>query len=332
MSLAPVLHPAFRIVMNGRDVTADLSKKLLSVSYTDYEEGQADTIDIRLEDVDGKLRGPWFPEQGYTLNLKFGYEGTPLREAGEFEIDEIQAEGPPDVVAIRAIAAGVKTSYRTHKAKAYDDVTLHALAQRIARRLRLQLVGNIEPIPLRRVTQVYEKDLEFLRRVAGEYGYAFSVKGSRMVFFKRGELYGEDAIFTLRRGDLSRYQLRDKIMDVPKSAEVSYHDPKTKRLVRHKVENTDRNTSGDKIKLNVRVENSQQAKAKAMAAIEEANADATTMNLSFFGNPKAVAGINFRLEDMGRFDGVWHIVMSRHDMDRSGGYRTEIEAKRIRSK
>ncbi len=84
MNKTPVLHPKFKIVMNGRDVTVDISKSLLSVSYVDAEEGQADTIDIRLEDVDGKFRGPWFPEQGYRLSLEFGYEGTPLQKAGDF--------------------------------------------------------------------------------------------------------------------------------------------------------------------------------------------------------------------------------------------------------
>lgn len=329
MNKTPVAHPVFKIVMNGRDVTADLSERLLSVSYTDFEEGQADTIDIRLEDIDGRLRGPWFPEQGYKLSLQFGYQGMPLQKANDFEIDEIEGEGPPDVVTIRAISAGVKTPYRTNKGRAYEGMTLAALAQRIARRLKLQLVGNIEPINLERVTQIHEHDLTFLRRVAGEYGYAFSVKGTKMVFFKRSELNIRDVIFTLHRTDLTRYSMRDKIMGIPKSAEVSYHDPKTKRVKHYKVENTDRNTSADVVKLNVRAESEQQAKAKAKAAIEEANADATTMNLTIFGNPKAVAGINFRLDGMGKFGGVWHIVKSRHDIDRSSGYRTEIEAKRV---
>lgn len=315
--------------MNGRDVTADLSKMLLSVSYQDCEEGEADTIDIRLEDIDGRLRGPWFPEQGYKLYLEFGYEGQLRQPSGDFEIDEIAGEGPPDVVTIRAISAGVKTPYRTHQGRAYEGMTLAALARRIARRLKLQLVGKIEPINLQRLTQIHENDLTFLRRVAGEYGYAFSVKGLKMVFFKRSELNSRDVIFTLHRTDLTRYSMRDKIMGIPKAAEVSYLDPKTKHLKHYKVVNTDRNTSADVVKLNLRAESEHQAKAKAMAALEEANAEATTMNLTIFGNPVAVAGINFRLEGMGKFDGVWHIIKSRHDIDRSSGYRTEIEAKRV---
>ena len=101
-----VLHPIFRIVMAGRNVTADLSPYLLSVSYTDFVEGEADTLDIRMEDAEGKFRGSWYPDKGDVVHFHFGYAGDDLQYAGAFEIDEIEGEGPPDVVVIRAIAAG----------------------------------------------------------------------------------------------------------------------------------------------------------------------------------------------------------------------------------
>ncbi len=233
------------------------------------------------------------------------------------------------MIVIRAISAGVKTPLRTPEAKAYDGLTLMQLAQRIARRRKLKLVGKIEHINLQRMTQIHEHDLAFLRRVADEYGYSFTVKGEKLVFFNRGKLYEAEAIFTLRRTDLTSYRMRDKIMGVPRSAVVSSHDPKTKKLNHYKVENTGRRTSADVIKLNYRAESEQQAKAKAQAALVKANSEATTLSLTLFGNPKAVAGISFRLEDMGKFGGLWHIVESRHEISRGSGYVTMIEAKRV---
>jgi phage protein D len=327
------MHSTWEVIMNGRNVTADLTPYLLSVSYTDFVEGEADTLDIRLEDAEGKFRGSWYPIKGYTISLKFGYAGEPMRDCGAFEIDEIEGEGPPDVIVIRAIAAGVKHPYRTHQGKAYEATTLAAIAQRVARRLKLQLVGKIEPITIRRVTQIHENDLTFMRRLAGEYGYAFSIKGSKMVFYKRSELRNSQATLVLSRGDLTRYHVKDKIMGVVREAQVSYHDAKTKRLKHYKVQDTDRagkeSASEDRLKLNVRVESEEQAKAKAKAALEEANIDATQLELTLSGNPKLVAGINFYLEGMGKFGGTYHVVRSRHDMDRGGGYRTELEAKRV---
>jgi phage protein D len=325
----PVAHPVFKVKMNGTDVTAILTPFLLSVSYTDFLEGEADTLDIRLEDSDGRFRGEWFPAKGQTLELEFGYEGQPLRKPDVFEIDEIEGEGPPDVVVIRAISSGVNGLHRTMKSKAYENTTLAAIAQQVARRLKLTLVGKIEPIKINRVTQIYENDLTFMDRLAGEYGYSFSRKGTKMVFFKRAELRQCKPILVIDRTDLTRYHIRDKIMDIAKTGTAAYHDPKTKRLKHYKVQDTTRATSDYEVKVNVRAESEAQAKTKAKAALEKANEDATQLEITVFGNPKLVAGINFDLTGMGRFGGTYHVVRSRHDIERSGGYRTEVEAKRI---
>lgn len=331
-TLNQVAHPAYLVWMNGRNVTADLTPYVLSVTYTDYVEGQADTVDLRLEDADGRFRGAWYPTKGDMLDLRFGFAGTALQNAGSFEIDEIELDGPPDVVTIKAIAAGVSKPYRTHRGHAYDDTTLAAIAQRVAGRLKLQLVGEIESVPIRRVTQIHENDLAFMRRVSAEYGYAFSVKGKQMVFFKRAELHARNVSLSIARADLTRYRLRDKIMGVVSEARVAYHDAKTKRLKHHTVRETARETSDDKIKLNIRAESSEQARLKAEAALEAANSEGTLLEGDLYGLPGLLAGVNFELSDMGALSGVYHTEMSRHTMDRGGGYGTSFEAKRVRDR
>lgn len=326
-----VPHPVFLVTIAGRNVTADLTPFVLSVSYTDFEEGQADTIDIRLEDVDGRFRGSWYPTKGDAVMLRLGFQGQPLLDAGRFEIDQIGLGGPPDIVTLSAIAAGVTTPYRTHQGRAYENTTLDAIARRVAQRLKLQLVGTIEPIQIRRATQIHENDLTFLRRLAGEYGYAFSVKGARMVFFKHAELWLQETILTLDRTELTRYHLKDKIMGVVGEAKVAYHDPKTKRTKHYTVRDTSRATSSDSLKLNSRAESAAQAQAKARAALDKANGEGTVLEGTVYGNPKLVAGINFGLSGMGVLGGGYHVVRSRHDIDRDGGYRTEFEAKRVKA-
>lgn len=329
-ALTSAPHGVYQVHINGRNVTADLTPFILSVTYTDYVEGEADTVDVRLEDTDGRFRGAWYPTKGDAVMLKFGFVGERLTDAGRFEIDEIELEGPPDVVVIKAIAAGVKTPHRTRQGRAYEEVTLAAIAQRVAKRLKLQLVGTIEPIAIRRVTQIHENDLTFLRRVAGEYGYAFNVKGSKMVFFKRAELRSAQAVLSIDRLDLTRYHLRDKIMGVVSETKVAYHDAKTKRLRHYRVQDTTRATSADHLKLNIRAESPAQAKVKAEAALEAANSEATVLEGDLYGQPRLLAGINFELTSMGILSGIYHTVMSRHTIERGGGYNTAFESKRVR--
>ncbi|WP_047238771.1 phage late control D family protein [Chromobacterium subtsugae] len=325
-------RPAFKIQWAGRQVSEELTPFILRLSYTDHEEGQSDSMDITLEDVDGRFRSGWYPTHGDRLRLQLGYQDGEQLDGGEFEIDEVELSGPPDIVVIRALAAGVTLPQRTPQGRGYDDTTLAAIAQSIAGRQKLALIGRIEPIRIIRATQIHETDLAFLRRLAGEYGYAFSVKGGRLVFCKLEDLHRGKPVLELRRGDISRYGCRDKIKGVVRQASVSYHDPRTRQCVSHSARQRNGTASGDAIKLNSRVESAQQARVKAEAAMTRQRLEATSVSLTLYGNPKLVAGVNFSLLDMGALSGIYHIVSSRHEMDRGGGYRTEVEARRLARK
>jgi phage protein D len=267
------------------------------------------------------------------VSVQIGYEDAPLLPCGEFEIDEVELDGPPDVVRIKALAAGVKRSVRTRNGRAYEDTTLADIAATIARRNKMQLTGKIEQIKISRVTQVYETDLTFLKRVSEEYGYSFSVRGSKLCFFKRADLKEAKPTMLIDRTDVSSYRFRDKVHGVVASATVSYHDPHAKRTRQRKVQDADAKTnlrSADELKINVRAENEQQARLKADAALDRANEDQTGASLTLFGNVKLMAGVNVQLTGFGRMDGKYTITQSRHRFARGSGYTTELELKRVR--
>jgi phage protein D len=48
------------IEYDGKDITAEISKGLLSVAYTDNTD-KADDLQIAVEDREGNWRGPWYP-------------------------------------------------------------------------------------------------------------------------------------------------------------------------------------------------------------------------------------------------------------------------------
>ena len=48
----PVTLPKVIIKYEQKDITSDIQPYLLSVSYTDYLEGQSDEVQVELEDVD----------------------------------------------------------------------------------------------------------------------------------------------------------------------------------------------------------------------------------------------------------------------------------------
>ncbi|MCX7289635.1 MAG: hypothetical protein NTY28_00695, partial [Janthinobacterium sp.] len=73
----------------------ELNQYLTAITYTDNLSGEADGLDIELEDSDGRWLDSWYPEKGAELSLQFGYQQQPLISAGRFDIDELELSGPP---------------------------------------------------------------------------------------------------------------------------------------------------------------------------------------------------------------------------------------------
>lgn len=326
--------PKVIVLYAQKDITADITLSLIEVTYTDYMEGESDSVELVLEDVDRKWQNAWYPQHGDQINLQIGYIGAALLPCGDFEVDEVELDGPPDVVRIKALAAGVKRSVRTRNGRAYEATTLADIAATIAKRNQMKLVGIIEHVKIGRITQVYETDLTFLKRIAEEYGYSFSVRANQLVFFKRTELKSASATLTLNRSDVSSFRFRDKVHGIVSSATVSYHDPRAKITRKRKTQDVSAKTnrhSADEAKVNVRAEDDAQARIKADALLDRANEDQTGASLMMPGIVKAMAGVNVVLTDFGRMDGKYTVTQSRHRFSRAAGYTTEIELKRVRA-
>ncbi len=339
-----VPHPVFVLSYGQKNITNDITPYVLSVTYIDYLSGQSDELEVELEDADGRWARQWYPGKGDTLALKIGYEGAPLLPCGAFEIDEIEFAQPPATVSIRGLATGIRKSVRTRMPRAFENTTLAAIAQRIAKRNKLTLTGKIRDIYIDRVTQYQERDVEFLTRLAREYGYAFKIVGGKLVFTELADLREGSAVATLKATDLIAIRLRDKIKDVYQEAKVKYHDPKTKKLVVYGVKGNQvtevgqttastkkqsgQSASGDTLKLSTRASSKAAAQAKAQAALDAANLQQTAGSLTVPGNPRLVAGTTFELADCGKLSGKYLVESARHRLDRSG-YTTELEIRRV---
>jgi phage protein D len=78
-----------------------------------------------------------------------------------------------------------------------------------------------------------------------------------------------------------------------------------------------------------RCENPQQAQLKAQSALHDANKDQVTGRIELEGTTLLVAGVNFQIQGFGNFDGTYHIESSKHRLERSSGYTTETEVRRL---
>ncbi len=329
--------PGFRVIYEGKDITADVSKALIELSYTDNTEDASDEVSISMEDVDGLWRGEWYPKKGDRMTVEIGYKDTGLLNCGTFEVDETTIQGPPDTIAIKALATGISKAVRTKNAVAYDGQTLRQIATKVASRLGMTVQGDITATKLVHVTQSRERDLSFLKRLAAEYGYIFSVRDTVITFMSIFELEKADAVLVLDRTDLSDYSIRDKTSTTFASARVRHYNPDTDKVIDFTYDKdllpdgqprTDV-TAVDDLNIRSRVDSQGEAETKAKAAMYRANSLQQELDFSTEGNPLICAGNNIEFTGLGVLSGKYQITSSTHAVDSGGGYKTTGKAKRV---
>jgi uncharacterized protein len=335
--MANVRAARFKLLYNSVDITNDITKYATSIVYTDNDEGESDQVEVSLEDVDALWRNNWYPTKGDKLTLSIGFnDDDTLVNCGSFDIDEIALNGLPDVVTIRAIAAGIKKAIRTKNSKSFENQSLRQIANYIAIKNKLTLIGNIGNIQFERVTQHREKDLSFLRRISMEYGYLFSVRDNQLIFTSVFEIEAGKVVLEIDRSEIRTYNLKDKTGETYKGANVKYHNPvdnSVKKATVLTLSNKDDVTykqisTEDTIEIRTKAETPAQADLKANAALHKHNSTQQEGSISIEGNPIFVAGNNFLLTGFGVISGKYYIKKSVHKIDKAGGYVTSGDIKR----
>lgn len=334
--MANVPQTAFSVTYNNKNITADISKYLLSLTYSDKTEGESDEVSIELEDVDNLWQNNWYPEKGANLVVTIG-----SLKCGTFEIDEIQIQGPPSTVTIRGMATGIRNSLRTRKSDANENKTLKQIAEKIAAKNNLTIAGDIPDITIRRVTQNKETDVAFLKRISSMYGVIFSVRGTSITFTSIYGLELREASFSVDKTELSQYNIKDKADGMIKEAKVKSKNAKKNEKVeanldfeKYKQENpgytappTENGNDGVAYPY---AENKQQGEAIAKAIMHLSATNQQEGNLTMQFNPLACAGNNFTLTGLGKLSGKYNIKSSSHRIDRSGAI-SEVEIKRLQT-
>lgn len=336
--VSDVLTPVFTLWYLQKNITSDIAHYVTRVTWSDNIKNESDTIEVELDDTDGRWLDKWYPGKGDTLTLKMGYQGEKLLSCGTFSIDEIEVSSPASVVSIRGVATSVNSALRTKTSRGFENTTLAAVAGRIARKHRLKLVGSIESIRIDRVTQYAETDVGFLRRLASEYGYAVKVVSDQLIFSHLATLRSQEPVRQLKPQDVARFSLRDTINRVYKSAKVKHQKSSSKKLIVYEADGGTREsdkklkggkvTSADSLKVNNRVSDPDSARIKADSALARHNEYQQNGYLTLTGTPQLTAGNKIELVGFGQLSGPWLITTARHAFERNSGYTTELEVAR----
>jgi uncharacterized protein len=326
----------YSLQYNGKDISADISESVISIEYTDKLKAEADELTVNLEDASKLWQNAWYPDKGATLQLFIRLDGQQMN-AGTFSIDEIEGNFSTsgDTVSMKAIGATFGKAMRTKGTYAHENKSLKEIANTVAASLGLTVQGNIANITPSRVHQYRETSLAFLNRLAGQYGYFFSVRGSVLVFQQYKDIEGRAPSLSLGRSDLTSCRIKDNTMQTFSGTRIKYHFPKTKSVVQYSTSSDgDAGDSAagaaDSLEIRHRVEDQQQAQATAGYALHQSNGRMVMGDIETLGNLLIVSGNTVQLSGIGTYSGTYMVEAAHHNVSRDGAYKTSANIYRVK--
>lgn len=326
---------AIKLYFEGRDISKDLSKYLLSLSFTDKEEDEADDISISLDDREGR----W---------IKSVFKGTEIHaiviqknpytdgkdkvlDCGVFEIDSVNYTGPPQKLTIKGTSMSYKTKLRqTRYNRAWENTTLKNMAQKMAKRsgMKLMYLTDFNPVYKRR-EQRNMTDIAFLKHMCKRAGISLKITSNTIVLFDAAEFEKKEEVKKIKAGrrNILSYDFSTKTADTAySSCHVAYTDPGTKKKIEATYKPKNANTDGQVLEIKQKVSSVAEAKELAKKSLRAKNKGETTAEFTLIGDADYVAGITVRIYGYGAFNGKYIIEQATHNI--TGGYKVQIKLRK----
>jgi len=325
-----------QVMYESKDISEDLQPYLLGWTYTDNLSGQADDLQLNLEDKDHLWSGSWMPDEGASMTAKiirenWAQEGkSDSLPLGSFEIDEIEINFPPSTVAIKSISVPESSSLRGQKKnKAWEKTKLSLLAREKANGSGLKLFYESADDPdYDRIEQTEETDLIFLMRLCNDAGLCLKVTGTQLVIFDEEKYEAQAPITTLTKGDrnIKSFRARTTTGGTYRSCHVAYTSPKGKKKISYTYTPPKAPKTGRTLYIYQRVSSVGEAQRLAKKKLREANKNAVSVSMTLMGDVQFVAGVTVSLSGFGKFEGKYIITQATHSQQ--NGYETAIELRR----
>lgn len=233
------MKPTFRIVADGKDITALINDRLLSLRTSDKPGMDSDDFELRIDDRDQAVA---LPTRGAGIEVYLGYTGQALTRLGRYTVDEIELSGPPDTLMIRGKASDMRGSGKTVRSGSWENVPLQQIVRDVASRNGWQPVCPVQTkVP--RVDQLNESDYNFITRLAKQYDCTAKLADGKLLVMPRqgGQTASGKNLspVVLRRADLSRYQFRLGDRNTQKAVRTKHQDKKSGALKVVELDNDD---------------------------------------------------------------------------------------------
>ena len=253
-------------------------------------------------------------------------------DCGTFELDSVDASGPPTKITLKGTSIPYTSTMRTAKKnRAWENCNLKEIAQQIGKEAGMKVMYLAENNPVyKRKEQVQKSDISFLQKLCKAAGLALKVTIMTVVIYDAEEYDGKPAIKTIRygSGDYLSYKLGTSLHDTAyTSCHVSYTDPDSKETIESTYTPDSKEGTGQTLEINEKVSSTEEAQKLAKKRLREKNTQQFTASFSMLGDVQLVAGATVKLKGFQSFDKKYKITKATHKL--TGGYTTDIELQQV---
>jgi len=319
------------LTWNGAAVTSKMAGMTTNFTYTDPASGEADSIDIDIQDRDRRWISSWMPTAGDTLSARiklqnWGREGNNRSLfCGFFTLDDFSFAGWPVTGSISGVSVPADGAFReTKRTKTWDNATIKEIATEIAGRASIALFWDIEgaEFTLESIEQSSQTDCEFLMSLCETYGYSMKVYAHKIVIFDREAYKAKPSVATLRPSDIESFSWKTTLAGTYTGGEYTYTQPLSEYDIVAKV------GEGERIlKMSGKADSVADAERKITAAVNNANHGATSMSVTIMGNASLYAGQCITISGIAKLSGKYYIDKVVHSL--GSGYTMQLSLSKV---
>jgi len=301
-------EPIYVLVVNGADVTTKMYENSASMTYTDNDGDEADSLDIK---VAGKWEKVSFKD---TAELWLGYLDSDVWHVGTFTVQSVKIGAFE--TTIKATSANFNDGLKEKNDTVHKEKTIKKIVEEIAAKQELKVHCDVEG-SMQYLLQQDESDIHFLTRLAKDNNAIFKIKKDELIFINRdktnthtidvGECYGDGPGVTFNN------------RTIYPSAITEYWDSKENKTESVRVGN-----GRPVLKVDEHFEGRAEALRSLESRLKSANRGEVSGSLTIYGMD-VVAGNKLELKGDERLKGLkFGITRVTHTIN-SSGFSTALE-------
>lgn len=317
------------IIYNGAAVTTKMLGQAGEVTYTDPACGEADSLDISINDRNRKWINAWLPVEGDTItatirvyNWEREGDNRALR-CGFFILDDFTFSGWPVAGNISGVSTPADDAFMsTERSKNWEKVTIQEIGKEIAKRAGISLAWDVEgePFIIKNVEQSQQTDCEFYMGLCDTYGLAMKVYSKKIVVYDREAYKAKPPAARISAAEIATWSWSRSTTGTYTGGEYTYTDPSTEEEIKVNV-----GTGTRILKQSGKADDVADAERKIKAAVANANHGHTKLSLTITGRPDIVASLCVEVTGLGRLSGKYFVDKATSHVSGGGGYTTDLE-------